>query len=323
MNPVEQYLNDKLQERRDNDNLRTLKASLNGIDFCSNDYLGIAKHGLPSQFSQHTLSKQTGSTGSRLLSGNSADAEALEKQLAVFHQTEAALVFNSGYDANIDLFSSIANKHTIYLYDALCHASIIDGIRLSIATGYKFKHNDIEDLETKLKRAEGKSVCIAVESVYSMDGDIAPLQEIAALAKRYGASLIVDEAHATGVFGAKGAGIVQTLAIQDNVLARVHTFGKALGCHGAVIVSSTLVKEYLTNFARSFIYTTALPPHSISAIANVYTYLQDASFNNKMLHDIITYFRKGIASSPSLALWRDSISPIQILVLGNNEKAKN
>jgi 8-amino-7-oxononanoate synthase len=323
MNPVDQHLTDKLEERRQAGNLRRLNANRAAIDLYSNDYLGLAATGALAALMRTTQDEySTGSTGSRLLSGNSAQAEALEHTIASFHKAEAALLFNSGYDANIGLLASIADKHTTILYDELCHASIIDGARLSLSTRrYKFSHNNTGELADKLKKfSSGWPVLVVVESVYSMDGDMAPLAAIAALCEQYSARLIVDEAHATGVFGARGEGLVCALGLQDKIFARVHTFGKALGCHGAAVVGNDLLKQYLVNFARSFIYTTALPGHSLHAIHCAYEHLSSHSFSNKLLHDLITYFRGCVAES-SMEGWQDSISAIQALVTRDNERS--
>lgn len=320
MNPLDQYLDHKLQERREAGNLRKLRTERAATDFFSNDYLGLATNDLLQEI-VGDLSYSGGSTGSRLLSGNTIEATELEKTIALFHKAEAALLFNSGYDANIGLLNCISNRHTTILYDELCHASIIDGIQLSQASRcYKFRHNDLQDLEEKLKRTDkGQPVIIVVESVYSMDGDLAPLKDICSLTETYNARLIVDEAHATGVFGIHGEGLVCSLDLEGKVFARVHTFGKALGCHGAAVVSSQLLIDYLINFARSFIYTTALPMHAIKTISAAYSYLQSPDFSNAQLHELISYFRSCIQQSDD-GRWKDSISAIQALVIGSNEK---
>ncbi|MGN6568499.1 MAG: aminotransferase class I/II-fold pyridoxal phosphate-dependent enzyme [Flavipsychrobacter sp.] len=322
MNLLDQHLTDKLQERQKAGNLRKLCTERAAIDFFSNDYLGIATSGLL----QDIVGGNTyasGSTGSRLLSGNTQEAEALEQAIARFHKAEAALLFNSGYDANVGLLNSICDRHTTILYDELCHASIIDGIRLSQATNrYKFRHNDLQQLKEKLQRAgSDHPIVIVVESVYSMDGDIAPLEGLCKLAEKYSAAFIVDEAHATGVFGMHGEGLVCSLNLQNSVYARIHTFGKALGCHGAAVAGSRLLIDYLVNFARSFIYTTALPMHTIKTIGAAYSYLQSPDFSNRRLHELINYFRAQIQQYGQ-AGWKDSHSPIQALVIGSNEKTK-
>ena len=323
MNHVEQYLADKLQERAIAGNLRNLTTEKAPVDLFSNDYLGLVTTGALAKLMHPLHNDTTGSTGSRLLSGNSEQAEQLEHTIAAFHKAEAALLFNSGYDANMGLIASITGRHTIILSDELCHASIIDGIRLSqCSRKYRFAHNNLEDLEEKLsKYMAGWPMLVIIESVYSMDGDAAPLAEIVQLCEQYNAQLVVDEAHATGVTGLHGEGLVCSLGLQQRVFARVHTFGKALGCHGAAVVGGTLLKQYLINFARPFIYTTALPGHSVHAAHCAYQYLASPSFNNQPLHDLIAYFRTCIQAS-GMQGWKDSTSPIQALVVGDNEKSK-
>lgn len=325
MNRVEKYLAGKLEERKVAGNLRRLTTQRAAVDFYSNDYLGFVTTGLLAELMHPLSGKQltTGSTGSRLLSGNSAQAEALEQTIASFHKAEAVLLFNSGYDANVGLLSCIANKDTAILYDELCHASLLDGIRLSLCNRkYKFAHNDITELEKQLKKySSGVPVIVVVESVYSMDGDMAPLITIAGLCEAHGAQLIVDEAHATGVFDTKGEGLVCANGLQDKVFARIHTFGKALGCHGAAVAGSDLLKQYLINFARTFIYTTALPGHSLYAVHCAYQYLSGHIFTNKPLHGLVAYFRGCIKESGTEG-WKDSYSPIQALVVGDNERCK-
>jgi 8-amino-7-oxononanoate synthase len=317
MNSVEQHLNDKLKERAEAGNLRRLPASQHGIDFRSNDYLGFAASG---KLSLPVDIGVSGATGSRLISGNSALAEELEQSIAVFHQAEAALLFNSGYDANIGLLSSVADRHTTYIYDELCHASILDGIRLAICRNkFRFAHNNTAALQTLLESHSGTGrLIVVVEAVYSMDGDIAPLQQIVDLCEAYGAELIVDEAHATGVLGAHGEGLVCSLGLAGRVMARVHTFGKALGCHGAVVVGSTLLRNYLINFARSFIYTTALPPHSLLAIQQAYELLQSPHFSNTQLHNNIARFGRAVNAAGITAIIPGT-TPIQTMITGGNE----
>jgi 8-amino-7-oxononanoate synthase len=226
-------------------------------DFSSNDYLGFARsRGLKQNIMNELLGyplSLLGATGSRLLSGNTEFAEQLEKELATIHQAENGLIFNSGYTANLALFSSVPQKNDTVICDELIHASVIDGARLSLAKRLKFRHNDLEDLEKKIKLSTGQCY-VAVESVYSMDGDLADLLHIAKLCRDYDARLIVDEAHA---FGVLGTGLVDLLKIQQAVFARVVTFGKALGLHGAIVLGSELLRDYLINFARPFIYSTA------------------------------------------------------------------
>lgn len=320
MNPVNQYLGGRLSERVELGNLRRLPQTQYGIDFRSNDYLGIATSGVLSSFICEP-SSPTGSTGSRLISGNSRFIEETEELIAEFHGAESALIFNSGYDANLGLLSSIAARNTTYIYDELCHASIIDGIRLATCHNkLRFAHNNLNELEDLLAKGHEMPI-VVVESVYSMDGDMAPLREIVELCERYGAQLIVDEAHATGVIGLSGEGLVCNLDLHSRVFARVHTFGKALGTHGAAVVGSKLLREYLVNFARTFIYTTALPPQSIQDINNAYHYLQAPGFSNKPLHDFIAKFRQKMTEAGVVG-FIESHTPIQALVAGTNDSAK-
>lgn len=318
------HLQQALQHRQETDSLRTLPQPTSGVDFMSNDYLGLATQGRLQQAlaQKHPNAAQPGSTGSRLLAGNTTFAQQLEEKIASHHLAEAALLFNSGYDANVGLLSAIANKHTVILYDEYCHASIKDGIRLSICKQkIAFKHNQYTHVAKLLAQyAAQHLVIIITESVFSMDGDIAPLAELAALSIAHKAHFIVDEAHATGVFGPQGAGLVAELSLEKQVFARIHTFGKGLGCHGAAVVGSALLQQYLINFARSFIYTTALPLHSLCAIDCAYSLLQQAAIIAP-LQDVINYYLQQVASLniPQLST---NPTPIQTLVVGNNHTCK-
>jgi 8-amino-7-oxononanoate synthase len=294
----DQFLQVQLDKRRAQNAFRQLRLPAPGaIDFCSNDYLGLARSAALQEAVHALLQARPfmhGSTGSRLLAGNYAWIEEAEAMLAGFHAAEAALIFNSGYDANVGLFSAVPQKGDTILYDQLIHASIRDGMRLSLAQNFSFLHNDVADLRKKLQRATG-NVFIAVESVYSMDGDMAPLADLVALCNETGAHLIVDEAHATGVIGAKGEGLMQHLRL--DCFARVHTFGKAVGCHGAVVVGSKVLRDYLVNFSRSFIYTTALPAPAVAAIMasyDLFPYMQEA---REHLHSLITRFSSNVAGA--------------------------
>lgn len=298
----------KLQERKDKGSLRSLSLFEGMVDFCSNDYLGTAKI-------QSQPAVYSGSTGSRLISGNSSQAEETETFLADFFHAEAALIFNSGYDANVGLFSSVPQKGDTVLYDELIHASVRDGIRLSHARAYSFHHNDLADLEKKFKNAEG-SVFVAVESLYSMDGDLAPLAALVELCEQNGAYLIVDEAHAGGVYGESGKGLLYELGLHQRCFARLYTFGKAFGTHGAVVCGSAELREYLYNFARSFIYTTALPPKQYLHIKDS---VERASTNNlrRDLNGVISQFRSLINTELVIS---DPSSPIQVIPISTLEK---
>ena len=291
------------------------------VDFCSNDYLGFASSTvLKNKIDEEIESSgiiSNGATGSRLLSGNSVYTEDLEQYIAGLHKSESGLIFNSGYDANLGLFSSLPQRGDTIITDELIHASIIDGARLSYASRYIFKHNDLQSLEDKLKQAKGNCY-VAMESVYSMDGDTPPIDEILALTNKYNANLIVDEAHAVGLYG---FGLIDE-SRQSQVFARVATFGKALGCHGAIVLGSNLLREYLVNFARPFIYTTAAPFHQMAAVKMAYQLLQQSGSEIELLRNNINLFKQKVKTNIIYPLIK-SESAIQCIVLKSNEKAKN
>lgn len=310
------FLRRKLDEREQQNAFRRLKLNTGNVDFCSNDYLGIIKNNLLAPLlATHTYAY--GSAGSRLLSGNYALIEEAEAQLAAFHSAAAALIFNSGYDANVGLLSAIPQRGDTIIYDQLCHASIRDGIRLSFAQSFSFAHNDVENLEKKLKQTEG-NVFVVTESVFSMDGDICPLEAIVTTCEKYHAHLILDEAHATGVIGEKGEGLAQALQLHQRIFCRMHAFGKAVGCHGAVVLGSATLKDYLVNFARSFIYSTSLPPHSIAAIRAAYHIFPGMAAERMHLQQLITTFNNATIACNRLA----SATPIQVVIIPGNEQVK-
>jgi 8-amino-7-oxononanoate synthase len=314
----ESFLSQKLQERLQSGTLRRLKAAMDAIDFCSNDYLGLARsHAIQKVMDTHHQGEflSSGSTGSRLLTGNHALFEELEAIIARFHDTETALIFNSGFDANLGLLSALGSRHDIFLYDRLIHASLREGIRLSPAASHAFAHNDPAALKKSLEHAKGRCF-VVVESIYSMDGDQAPLSDFAEVCDRYGAYLIVDEAHATGVMGPRGAGLVQQLDLAARCFARVHTFGKALGTHGAAIVGSADLKAYLINFARPLIYSTALPPAALASIAASYELFPRMDGDRDRLHQLVTSFREATLRWEKLS----SNTPIQGVVVPGNER---
>jgi 8-amino-7-oxononanoate synthase len=321
MNLAEKFLQQQLEQRLNNGLLRSLSTSTPPIDFCSNDYLGFARsENLKELIYLQTkdLPIKNGATGSRLLAGNSTYAEQTETIIASFHQAEAGLLFNSGYDANVGLLSAIPQRGDTIIYDELIHASLIDGARLSHANRYKFKHNDLDDLTEKLKLAKGL-IYVVVESVYSMDGDQATLLAINTLCKEYSANLIVDEAHAVGVFGEQGKGLVTLHGLTTDVFARIITFGKALGTHGAIVLGSKALRAYLINFARSFIYTTAASPHSIVAINCAYQLLVEQNEQHLLSQNIELYNQK----VADLNLPRiPSTSAIQTILIPGNSEAK-
>ena len=243
---------------------RTL-AEIHGVNFCSNDYLGLAENPALRESLAESIGSATrvGGTGSRLLSGQTEEWRELEERFAGFAGTEAALFFSTGYAANMGLLASLVGKDDVIYSDALNHASLIDGMRLSGARKVIYPHLDLQVLEKALLQDTGAPWrrVIVTESVFSMDGDLAPLGKIAELAEKYGAALIVDEAHATGVHGPYGRGLSAAADIERQVLAIIHTCGKALGSAGAFVCGPAVLKEYLVNHARTFVFSTALPPY--------------------------------------------------------------
>jgi 8-amino-7-oxononanoate synthase len=313
----EDFLTRKLQQRRESLALRELRTKRGAVDFCSNDYLGIVTNKLIHVDHDNGIEKLYGSTGSRLISGNYPLIEEAEQKLAEFHNTPAALLYNSGYDANIGLLGCIPQRNDTVLYDHLSHASIRDGIRLSHAFAFSFEHNDLDDLERRLQSATGR-IFVVTESVFSMDGDIAPLEELVAICKNYDALLIVDEAHATGVIGSEGEGLVQHLGLERGCFARVHTFGKALGCHGAVVVGSENLKNYLVNFSRPFIYTTGLPACAVKAILASYDIFPGMQNERHQLDRLVRLFQDRTTHLRT----SKGVTPIQGVIIPGNEQVK-
>jgi len=326
----------RLEIRKNENSFRELKTSTDIIDFSSNDYLGFSRNSdiykrALALLQENGLSGRNGATGSRLLTGNHQIYTKTEDYIRDFHQSEAALIFNSGFDANIGIFSCVPQRGDIILFDELVHASIREGIRLSNARAFKFEHNNLPGLENLLVKYSSKAtgtqeqnIYIVTESVFSMDGDKAPLKEIADLAENYKAFLIVDEAHATGVFGKKGQGLVQQLDLQNKVFARIITFGKAMGAHGAAVTGSKLLVDYLINFSRSFIYTTALPPHAVATILASYMLLNDDDQPDDilLLNNNIKLFSSELALNDITSEFIRSDSTIQCVVIPGNETVK-
>lgn len=310
---------EKLVERQQNQSLRTLQLSKGGIDFYSNDYLGLAHSTqLANKIKENYENipfMGNGATGSRLLSGNNPFVEELEQKLATLFCGEAALLFNSGYSANSALLATVTKRGDTIIYDALIHASLHEGCQLSFANAWAFRHNDLVELEKKMQLAKG-SIFVVVEAIYSMDGDMAVLPEIITLCKHYNAYLIVDEAHSTGVYGKNGNGLCCQLGIEQDIFARVYTFGKAVGVHGACVVGSQILIDYLVNFARGFIYTTALPPHTLVSIATAFDFIAENSTLQGQLFSNSRYF--------SLLRHEEQIPPssIKVVKVAGNDACK-
>lgn len=329
MQKLYKRIEEQLEKRKAAGFFRSLSAGQSGgVDFSSNDYLGLAKSKALAEVVQDglvALPVSNGSGGSRLLSGNSKLAEALEIQMASFFRAEACLLFNSGYSANLGILSALPQKNDTVLYDELAHASIKDGVRLSLAKRYSFKHNNADSLRRYLEKSSGQAF-VVVESVYSMDGDMAPLQEFTVLCKEFGAALLVDEAHSTGIYG-QGSGLVCELGLEQEVFARIHTFGKAVGCHGACVAGSQTLKEYLINFARPFIYTTALPMHTLLNLEAAFNYIGHHPELAPLLQKKISFFKKLKHEHLEPLLVKEvqleSNSPIQPIVVPGNEAVRS
>ena len=321
-------LKNKIETRNQNNSLRKLSSNNNLIDFASNDYIGFANsenifNATHSYLVDNNII-QNGATGSRLLSGNHKVYQEAENYIAKFHQSESALIFNSGYDANVGFFGAVPQRNDIILFDELSHASIRDGIQLSNAKSYKFQHNDFEELEELIHRFQSGTaeIYIVTESVFSMDGDCPSLEELAQISNKYNCNLVVDEAHALGVFGNRGEGFVQMLGLQDAAFARIVTFGKGLGCHGAAIIGSTELKNYLVNFARSFIYTTGLSPHSVATILIAYQHLETEKKELEKLRKNINYFNQEKNLLGLKPMFVRSKSAIQSAIVPGNRNVK-
>lgn len=317
------FLKKRLSARAKAGNNRQLPDVISGVDFVSNDYLGLARdttliQRIDTRWQQHTP-KQVGGTGSRLLSGNHALYQELEILLQDVFQAESVLVFNSGYQANQALLASVAVRGERILYDELSHVCLKEGAWLSKADSFSFRHNELEDLERRLKQDTRSRTFVVTETLFSMDGDFAPIAEILELCERYEAYLIIDEAHSTGAYGAAGGGWLIQEGLADRVFARVYTFGKAMGAHGACVAGSKVLTDYLTNFARSFIYTTSMPPHSVLSLTESFRFLGEHMELQQQLKEVIHYYRTTYAKV--LGDETTSLSAIQPVWISGSDKA--
>lgn len=321
MDSFDEFLNSKLAQREKRGLIRKLTTSRAAVDFFSNDYLGLARSKELSDSIEdlhRKLGVQNGSTGSRLLGGNFPFIEKVEHELSQLFKCEATLILNSGYAANLSVLSSVPQKGDTILYDSLSHASLKDGARLSLATRHSFRHNDLADLEQKIKTSKGRKFIVA-ESIYSMDGDECPLQEIVHLADRYDAVVMLDEAHSTGVTGPKGAGISVEQNLQEKVAIRIYTFGKGMGVHGACVAGSEKLVQYLINFSRPFVYTTALSQHQIASIHCTFKFLVSNITLQDTLRKKIDLYLKRASHLPNRT---SSRSAIQTVLCPGNEKVR-
>jgi 8-amino-7-oxononanoate synthase len=290
-----------------------------GIDLVSNDYLGFAEHPyIKERLGEAVAELPAGSGGSRLLRGHHQVFDALESRLAAFSGSEAALLFSSGYAANIGLLQAIVSESDFIVSDERNHASLIDGIRLTKAQTAIYRHQDLNALEAALKTPRKGRAFVITESVFSMDGDLTPLGEVAAMAERYDAVLVVDEAHATGLYGRRGSGRVEELGLRDRVVATIHTGGKSLGSGGAWVAGSGVLRDVLVNRSRSFIFSTAPIPVLAAALNAGLDLLQREPERRVEVHRKSVMLRQQLAGAN---IQTGGDSPIVPIIAGSNEAA--
>ncbi|TPX25852.1 hypothetical protein DIZ76_011309 [Coccidioides immitis] len=316
-NPLLETFRLILEERKAKGRLRSLKVLPPDVaDFSSNDFLSLStsaafREQYMDNLARISNSHRIASSGSRLLDGNTNYAEDLEEFLARFHNAPSGRLFNSGYDANVGIFSCIPQRGDVIIYDELIHASTHDGMRLSRAgRRTAFKHNSVESFQRKLQeeidldssiRSGKRNVIVAVESLYSMEGDFAPIKEILdvleSMLPNGNGHLIVDEAHSTGIFGPRGGGIVQRLGVEDRVFIRLHTFGKSIASNGAIVLCSPLTRDYLTNYARPLIFSSASGLPGLVATRTAYELMEKGATEplQAQLQQRIESFRRKLA----------------------------
>ncbi|WP_233532287.1 aminotransferase class I/II-fold pyridoxal phosphate-dependent enzyme [Paenibacillus alkalitolerans] len=329
-NPKLQWMEDELKRLESEGRLRSLKNTELTADGClvregrrmlnlaSNHYLG-----LPLAAPEAGAPHRSGAAASRLVVGNYPELSSFEEEFASFKGTESALVFGSGYAANVGVISSVADRDTVVFSDRLNHASIVDGIVLSRADYMRYKHRDLDHLETLLKREAAKDGSarrrrlIVTDSVFSMDGTTAPLKELVGLKERWGAILMVDEAHSGGVSGDEGQGLVHEQGLTERVDIIMGTFSKAYGSYGAYVAGAEVLKRYLVNHARSLIYSTALPPSVIAATRRNWMLAREEGWRRERLRTLTEAFRARLAASGFRLIEGDT--PIVPLLVGGNE----
>jgi 8-amino-7-oxononanoate synthase len=309
MRDTRSWIQEELEHRKKSGLYRSLARYDHLIDFCSNDYLGLGRDRVLETSIQHYLDhwkcSSYASTGSRLISGHHAYHSETEDLIARHHGAEAALLMDSGYMANHGLITALGQRGMDYILDAHCHASIVRSAHQSMAEHvYKFKHNNLAALEQKLEQSKLRKV-VVIESVYSMDGDLADVRAIIALCEKYNAALIVDEAHAFGWLGPQRIG--ENYKKNSALLARVFTYGKGAGCHGAAIVCSGEMKEFLINTSAPFIYSTATTAHLAAAVRSAYDYVIQHEERTKKLMENIARWNNHAHHTPP------ATSPIQII----------
>jgi 8-amino-7-oxononanoate synthase len=320
--PLEKRLSKELDELERKAQIRSL-VELPGVSLCSNDYLALSDDARLKAAVARAVecAGRVGATGSRLLSGHAAAWDLAEREFANFVGTEAALFFSSGYAANVGLLSAVLKPGDVVFSDALNHASLIDGVRLSRAEKVIYPHADLGALEAGLaahRHSAGARVIVS-ESTFSMDGDAAPVEELLGLARRYDAELILDEAHATGVCGPEGRGRAAAAGREHEVFATMHPCGKALASVGAFVCGSETLKRYLINRARTFIFSTALPPYIAEQVRAALELARAAEDRRAHLREVAALLRGGLAASGFET--REGDSPIVPVIFGDNEAA--
>ncbi len=309
------FLSARLNERKEQNLLRQLQLRGDEIDFCSNDYLGIIRNRL---LRNRPTDLHTGSGGTRTYSGNYRLIEQVEEKIASFHNAETALIFSSGYDANLGLLASIPQKEDTILFDECSHPSVKDGAKISVAEASSFRHNDLQDLKSQLRQAEG-NVFVFTEAIFDTDGSIAPLEKIVKLCNEFHAHLIINESHSVGLFAEKGEGLIFDLGLEEVVFARIHGFGNASGCHGAVVMGSEQLKQYLLNFSNQLMHSTTLSEQTVATIWESYKILPQLWQERAHLNTIIQTFQD--ADLPYEKL--ESDTPIQHLLVNSLEEANH
>lgn len=331
-------LSKKIDDRAVSGGLRSIKpprCNPKNVDFTSNDYLGLSRNRQLAAIVEKAIQKNTelsnhnepilGSSGSRLLSGNSQLFLEIEEMIAKFHGQKDALFSNSGWDLNFGIVSSICSDSTRIIYDEFSHNSLLMGIKFAKKSdALSFQHNNVQHLESLLKKNNNKDTLIILESIYSMDGDIAPIKEILEVAKKYDSMVLVDEAHSIGVEGDHGEGLIKAMELSShpNLLGVVYTFGKAMGAHGAILATShDTVVPYLVNYCSPIIYSTSMSIHNLIHVRESYQFIQTCHEERKRLKGLIALFQQEASKCklPILA----SQSAIQGVVFPGNNNVIN
>jgi 8-amino-7-oxononanoate synthase len=294
------------------------------INFCSNDYLQIAAHDdVKKAFAESASQFGLGSSASALVSGYSHSHAQLEKAFAVFLKRDRALLFNSGYHANVGVITAFANRHSTVVADKYCHASLNDGALLSRAKYYRYLHNNMQHAEALLHRNQKNNSLLLTESIFSMQGDIAPVQQLKTLARKYNAMLIIDDAHGLGVLGNTGAGITEFLALtQQDIACLITPLGKALGSVGAIVSGSESTIETLLQFSRTYRYSTALPPAICEASLVALNILSEQPWRRVKLQQLCQFFIKE-CKLRNLKLISDDCTPIKSILVSSSKVALN